>query len=184
MKQSLSLMLIMILCIMFFGCTENTFQPALDDTSQLEQQAFLKSAKKPAAQLVGEAICPFTGNPPTNWVGTVDFGSQGVFGLTFFSTGPPRFYSQASPFYETWVIYYEDKDYNDPANVVMRGWNKGVVTYANKVPEPVNYLANGKVTEAYGPLEEWEGCNWHIKGLVYWLAPGQPEKAVSQVRIN
>ena len=144
----------------------------------------LKSAKKPAANLIGDTDCPFTITPPTFWNGTVDFGSKGIFGLTFFSEGAPRDYSQASTFYETWVIYYLESDYNDPANVVMRGWNKGVVTFANSVPDPVNFNANGKVTEAYGPLEAWEGCNWHVKGLVYWVAPGLPEKAVGQVRIN
>ena len=97
---------------------------------------------------------------------------------------PLRDYSQINPFYETWVIYYLGSDYNDPANVLMRGWNKGIVTFANKVPEPVKFHANGRVTEAYGPLEAWEGCNWHVKGLVYWIAPGEPEKAVAQVRIN
>ena len=184
MKQSISLLLIIGVSIMFFGCSENNLVPALDDPAQLEQVANFKSAKKPAANLVGDTYCPFTLTHPTYWNGTVDFGNQGVFGLTFFSTDPPRDYSQASPFYETWVIYYEDSDYDDPANVVMRGWNKGVVTYANKAPEPVNFHANGKVTEAYGPLLDWEGCNWHVSGLVYWVVPGLPEKAVGQVRIN
>jgi hypothetical protein len=167
-----------------FGCSENPMQPALEDDPQLEQNAFLKSAKKPAANLIGDTDCPFTLTPPTFWNGTVDFGDLGVFGLTFFSEGAPRDFSQASPFRETWVIYYNETDYNEPANVVMRGWNEGIVTYANKMPDPVNFHANGKVTEAFGAFEAWEGCNWHIKGIVYWVAPGLPEKAVGQVRIN
>jgi hypothetical protein len=170
--------------MLFFGCTESPFLPAAEDDLPMAQDAFLKSVKKPAAHLIGDTDCPFTITPPTFWNGTVDFGSQGVFGLTFFSEGAPRDYSQASPFSETWVIYEEGTDYNDPANVVMRGWNEGVVTYANKMPDPVNFHANGRVTEAYGPFESWEGCNWHLKGIVYWVAPGLPEKAIGQVRIN
>ena len=99
MKQSISLLLIMGVSIVFFGCSENTLVPALDDPAQLEQVANMKSAKKPAANLVGDTYCPFTFTPPTFWNGTVDFGNQGVFGLTFISTDPPRDYSQASPFY-------------------------------------------------------------------------------------
>ena len=49
MKQSLSLLLIIGVSIMFFGCSENNLVPALDDPAQLEQVANLKSAKKPAA---------------------------------------------------------------------------------------------------------------------------------------
>jgi hypothetical protein len=182
MKQSL--LLILGVSILLFGCSENALVPALDDPVQLEQDAYLKGAKKPAAKLVGDTYCMFTGPPPTWWNGTVDFGNGNVYGLTFISTGPPRDYSQASPFFEYWVIYYEGTDYDVPANVLMRGWNKGVVTFANKTPEPVNFHANGRVTEAYGPLEAWAGCTWHVKGLVHWIAPGQPEKAVGQVRIN
>lgn len=184
MKQNIFMLLIMGVSILFFGCSEDNLVPALDDPAQLEQTADLKSAKKPAAKLVGDTDCAFTRTPPTFWNGTIDFGDDGKFGLTFISTGPPRDFSQASPFYETWVIYFEGTDHTDPANVVMRGWNKGVVTYANKDPEPVQFHANGKVTEAFYPLEEWEGCNWHVKGLVYWLPTGAPEKAVGQARIN
>ena len=74
MKQSISLLLIMGVSIVFFGCSENTLVPALDDPAQLEQVANMKSAKKPAANLVGDTDCPFTGPPPTWWNGTVDFG--------------------------------------------------------------------------------------------------------------
>jgi len=184
MKTSNLWLLVMGMIMLSFGCTENPFLPSPEDDMPLKQNACLKSAKKPASNLVGDTDVPFTMTPPTFWNGTVDFGSQGVFGLTFFSEGEPRDYSQASPYNETWVIYYEGTDYNDPANVVMRGWNKGVVTYANKMPDPINFLANGEVMEAYGPFEEWEGCNFHIKGLVYLVIPGLPEKAVGQIRIN
>ena len=184
MKKSISLLLVTGVCIFFFGCSENSMVPALDDPVQMEQVSVLKGAKKPAAHLIGQTDCPFTMTPPTFWNGTVDFGDHGVFGLTFFSTNPPRDFSQASPFFEYWVIYYEGTDYNDDANVLMRGWNKGVVTYANRAPEPVNFHANGKVTEAYGCMEAWDGCNFHVKGLVYWLPIGIPEKAIGELRLN
>ena len=185
MKTTISMLLIFGVSILFFGCSESNLIPAVDDPVQIEQEeALLKGAKKSSAMLEGTTNTPFTFTPPTFWNGTVDFGANGVFGLTFISYDPPREYSQASPFHEDFVIYIPGSDWTDPENVVMKGWNKGVVTYANKDPEPVNFHANGKVTEAYGPLEDWEGCNWHLKGLVYWLSEGNPEKAVGQVRIN
>ena len=181
MKKLNVLLLLMGVSVLFFGCSENALVP--DDPVQ--EDAYFKGAKKPAAVLVGEFNCPFTLTPPTFWNGTVDFGDLGTFGITFFSLTEPRAFSQASTFKEEWVVYYENTDYTDPANVVLRGWSKGVVTYANKAPEPVNFLENGKVTEAYGELEAWEGCNWHGKGLVYFTdIPGLPEKASGTVRIN
>ena len=180
------MLLIFGVSILFFGCSENNLNPALDDPAQIEQEeALLKGAKKPSAMLEGTTNTPFTFTPPTFWNGTVDFGAYGVFGLTFISYDPPRDYSQASPFHEDFVIYILNSDWLEPENVVMKGWNKGVVTNANNLPDPVRFHANGKITEAYGPLEEWKDCNWHISGLVYYNGVDPfPEKAMGEVRIN
>lgn len=185
MKKSLFLLLTIGVAVAFTACSENGFLPGMDEPIQVEQSdAFLKGAKKPAASLMGTLDCPFTFTPPTFWNGTIDFGDLGVFGLTFFSLTEPRTFSMASTFEEEWVIYYEGTDYNDPANVVMRGMGKGVETL-NKLPEPIPFLENGKVLEAFGPLEAWEGCNWHVRGLVYMdMEVGLPVKAVGDVRIN
>ena len=65
-----------------------------------------------------------------------------------------------------------------------------MVTYANKVPEPVKFHANGKVDEAYGPFDWWQDRNVHIRGLVYWeigedgLPTGLPIEAKGTFRIN
>jgi hypothetical protein len=134
--------------------------------------------------LTGHQVTPFTLTPPTFWNGTVDFGEDGKYGLTFVSYDPPRAYSQASPFYEDFYIY----ELGNPANVYLKGWNAGVVTYANNPPDPCKFLANGKVDEAYGPLEEWLGRNVHIRGTVYWIIDPVvgmiPEYAEATFRIN
>lgn len=186
MKTKILMPILFGACILFFGCSENALTPALDEPAQAEQQeAFLKGAKKPEAKLVGATDVPFTFTPPTFWNGTVDFGDDGIFSLTFISYDPPRDFSQASPFYEDFIIYKLGTDWTLPENVVMKGWNKGVVTYANGLPDPVDFHANGKVMEAYGPLEAWDDCNVHIKGLVYFDASGAfPLKAVGELRIN
>lgn len=185
MKNTILILLIFGASIVFFGCSESNLVPAMDDPAQIEQDApLLKGAKKPAAKLLGTTNCPFTFTPPTFWNGTVDFGDYGLYSLTFISFDPPRDYSQASPFYEEFIIYKLGTDWSVAENVVMKGWNKGVVTFANSLPDPVNFHANGKIIEAYGDLEAWEGCNWHIKGLVYYAAPGLPDKAIGEVRIN
>ncbi len=72
----------------------------------------------------------------------------------------------------------------------MKGWDAGVVAYANNPPDPCKFLANGKITEAYGPFVEWQGRNVHFRGLVYWAFDGNgdptglPERAEGTFRIN
>lgn len=180
------MLLVIGVSTLFFGCSENSLLPDLDDPVQTEQgDAAFKSAKKPAASLVGTTDIPFTFTPPTFWNGTVDFGDEGLFSMTFISHGEPRDFSQASPFFEEFVIYELGTDWTVPENVVLKGWNKGVVTYANKLPEPVMFHANGKITEAYPPLDAWIDCNFHVKGMVYFdEASGLPDRALGKVRIN
>lgn len=122
---------------------------------------------------------PGGSNLPIFWKGTIDFGED-TYGLYFLSYGEPRVYSQASPFYEEHVIY----DLIDPTIVYLKGWNAGVMTFANKDPDPVKFRTNGKITEAYGPFEEWQDCNLHISGLVYWVTVGLPKEVVAKYRIN
>jgi hypothetical protein len=173
--------------IVFFGCSEDNLlvpeDPAKPD--QIDQaNSSLKSAKKPAAFLIGEVETMFTPTPPTVWNGTVDFGDYGTYALTFISLGPLRDFSQALLFEEDFVIYQLGTDWQDPANVVMRGWNDGVLTLANKAPDPTKFHANGKITSASEPLDLWDGCNFHIKGLVYWTDFGPPERTSGIIRIN
>jgi hypothetical protein len=182
MRHLLLVFLVIGATLIFFGCSEKN--PSAPELSQGDQVTNYL-AKKP---LTGHQVVPFTLTPPTFWNGTVDFGEEGIYGLTFVSYEPPRAYSQASPFYEDFYIYEEGSDWTNPANVYLKGWNAGVVTYANNPPDPCNFLANGKIEEAYGPLEEWLGRNVHIRGTVYWIIDPVvgmiPEYAEGTFRIN
>ena len=179
------------IALLYFGCSENN--PSAPGLSQSDQVTNTL-AKKPAPNLIGISNTLFNFPPlpdpggstlPVFWKGTIDFGED-TYGIYFLSYGSPRGYSQASPFYEDFVIH-ED---GDEAIVYLKGWNAGVVTYANNPPEPCQFLANGKVEEAYGQFEGWQGRNVHIKGTVYWNPipiPGVgliPEYAAGTLRIN
>lgn len=185
MKKSIFSILVIAASLFFFGCSEDNALLPGSDIQANELESSYKGAKKPAAKLIGTGNVGFTFPPnPNFWNGTIDFGDYGIYGITFISYTAPRDFSQASPFEEDFIIFKLGTDWTISDNVVMRGWNAGVVTYANKAPDPVKFHANGKVEEAYGLLAAWEGCNVHIKGLVYFLAPGLPEKALSTMRIN
>ena len=183
MKKIIFVFLLIGAAISFWSCSENIpSAPELNQGDQLSQHSAL--AKKPAPSLIGEAVIDFTFTPPTFWNGTIDFGADGKYGMTFISYDPPRDFSQASPYYEDFVIYELGTDWTDDANVVIKGWNAGVVTYANKDPEPVKVRANGEIVEAYGSFETWKGRKVHMRGMVYWKSVGVPDVAISTVRIN
>ena len=176
--KHINLVLVLIGAILIFGCSEDnlispvTGDPVVSDASTL---------KKPGPHLTGSTYCDFSfTTPPIFWKGTVDFGNVGLYGLKFISHGPPRDFSQASTFHEDFIIF----DLTDESIVYMTGWNSGVMTLANQDPDPIKFVANGKVKEAYGPLAGWEGRSVHIDGLVYWIDVGIPEKAIATIRIN
>lgn len=183
MKRLIFVFLVIGATMIFFGCSENN-----STAPELSQSDLVTNtmAKKPAPNLIGEAVIDFTFTPPTFWNGTIDFGTDGKYGMTFISYDPPRDFSQASPYYEDFYIYElgTDFDWENPTNVVMKGWNAGVVTYANKDPEPVKVRANGEIVEAFGSFKMWESRKVHMQGLVYWESVGLPDVAISTVRIN
>ncbi|GEM_PF-5295988 len=176
--KNLIVLCLLGISILLSGCYED---PMITDAS-----ADLKSAKKMAPGLVGTGDIIFTLTPPTFWNGIVDFGDSGEYKITFISLGDgPRDFSQASPFKEDIVIYDMNATWPpSESETYLTASCKGVVTYANKLPEPSKFLENGMVTGAYGPLENWMGCTIHIKGLVIWAAPGIPAGAVNTIRIN
>ncbi|MBT8387260.1 MAG: hypothetical protein KJO12_07590 [Ignavibacteria bacterium] len=191
MKHLMLVFLVIGATLIFFGCSEKN--PTAPELSQSDQVTNTQ-AKKPSPNLIGTTNTPFNFPPlpdpggsglPIFWKGTIDFGED-TYGIYFLSYDAPRGYSQASPFYEDFVIH----ELGNTANVYLKGWNAGVVTYANNPPEPCQFLANGKVDEAYGEFEEWQGRNLHIKGTVYWNPipiPGVgliPEYAAGTLRIN
>ncbi len=113
------------------------------------------------------------GVPPgdPSWIGTIDFEGYGTFGIRFFHLSPFKDYSQASPFEEWWEIYMLTPD----EKVVMAGPDEGVLTLANKPPEPCKGHMNGKIDIALEPFEGWLGRNVHMSGLAYWQELTMPD---------
>ena len=180
MKRLIFVFLVIGATLIFFGCSENN-----STAPELSQNDLVTNtmAKKPTPNLIGTQVANFTFTPPTFWNGTIDFGGV-LYGITYISHSPPRTYSQASPFEEDFVIYELDTDWTIPENVYMKGWDAGVVTFANKKPEPSKVVANGKIEEAFGPFEMWQGRNVHMSGVVIWTTDGLPKEALVTFRIN
>ncbi len=180
MKRLIILLMVFGAAFIFLSCSENnSTAPELIQGDQVENSL----TKKPAPFLEGITKVPFNmANYPFVWDGTVDFGEGQVYGLKFKSYGAPRDFSQAFPFYEDFFVY----DLTDPDVIYMKGWNQGVVAYANRPPLPCKFLANGKIEEASGPFAMWQGRGTHIRGLVYWTTDGSglPEIALGVLKIN
>ena len=164
----------------FFACQQDGSVAPTNENS-----AANNSLDKPAPQLEGIVLTDFSfDTPPNFWNGTIDFGETGLFAITFISYEPPREYSNASPFYEDFIIFELGTDWQDPANVYLKGWNKGVTTLGKEALDPAKFVANGKVDEAYGPLDGWQGCTAHFRGTFTWVAEGVPDVATGTLRIN
>lgn len=189
MYRIIYISLVIAAMMMVFGCSEDPSAPEIIQSDQVTAQL----AKKPSPNLIGTTYTPFNFPPlpdpagsnfPVFWKGTIKFGED-TYGIYFLSHDEPRAYSQASPFHEDFVIHEEGNE----GNVYVKGWNAGVVTYANSIPDPVKFLANGEITEAYGSFAQWQGRTMHIRGLVYWafengVPTGLPERAEGTFRIN
>lgn len=169
-------------CLLFSACSsESGLNPAAEEPA-LEE--LMKGAKKPAAKLEGTSQTLFTFTPPNFWNGSIQVEGMGEYGITFISFTPPRDYSNASPFYEEFIIFKLGSDWTQAENVLMKGWNKGLVKNA-KYPVYVPFQANGKITEAYGDFAAWNGCNWKVGGLVnYPPEGGLPLSADGSFRLN
>lgn len=183
MKRLQLVFLVIGVTLVLTGCSENpVLGPEQDSSANAnteEESPLLKSAKE-VPHLIGIQLCDFSlEHPPVFWTGTVDFGDGNLYGIKFISYDAPRDFSQASPFHEDFIIY----DLTDET-VYLKGWDRGVVTYANKDPEPVNYVAHGKIEEAYGAFEMWQGRTAHFKGVVNWVTVGLPESTEGTLRIN
>jgi hypothetical protein len=171
--------------MLFLACQEDI--ALTPEFSQSDQGT--ASLAKPAPTLEVEVRTPFwTDDPPYFWRGEIDFGDYGVYGLVFISHGAPTVRGQSSHFSEEYIVYELGKDYKNPDNYLLYGHNAGIVVNANRVPDPVKFLSNGKVEVAREPFTEWLGRSVHIRGLVYWTFDAQglpmPEEAVGTFRLN
>ena len=138
-------------------------------------------AKKPAPKITGNILCDFSFTPPTFWNGTIEFEEGKIYGITFVSLDEHVTPGQASHFEEEFIIY----EFGNPANIYLKGWDAGVLILSNNHPfEPSQALGNGRIDEAYGPFEGWQGYTAHFHGLVYWTTDGAPERVEVQLRIN
>jgi hypothetical protein len=164
-----------LLCL---GCSESN--PAISDLTQYSQVTSAL-AKKPSPNLTGTMDLDFLGpTAPYVWNGVIDLDGHGQFGIGFIHTsGPPRDYSQASPFEEIFEVY----DLGNPAIVYLAGPDVGVTTLANST-----FRMNGVVEVATGPFELWLGRNVHMDGTIGWqtLPDGSriPETAEGTFRAN
>jgi hypothetical protein len=124
----------------------------------------LKSAVIPIPNLLGTmdlTLCPTS---ETNfWNGTVDFGDYGKFSIAFFTYTPPRDYSQVYPFDEDFIIYKLGTNWTKPENIYLKGSHKGLLKFAKT---PIEFMVNGKITEAYFSLAFCMGRPYHSKGTV------------------
>jgi hypothetical protein len=184
MKKIILVFMVIGASMIFFGCQQD---PALTPELGQSDQGVNSLAKKPSPNLKGYGVTMFDiANGPFYWEGTMNFdGYDGAYGIIFESLEAPREYSQASPYAENFWIYKKDTDFTNPENVYLKGWVEGVVTNANNPPDdPSKFLSNGKIEEAYGEFEMWQGRTIHFRGFVYWNPDGLPHHAEGPVRIN
>jgi len=160
---------------LFFSCQEQS----LLSSELSDNESSPVTLAKPLPKLVGETYTPFTMTPPNFWNGTINFGDQGIYGLTFISPEFPVPHGQSSHFEEQFLIYELGSDWQIEENVYLRGHNVGVMSEANS-----KFRANGEVTEAYGSFAEWQGCKVHISGEVINSDTGFPVAASGLFRIN
>lgn len=187
MKKIIFVFIVIVASMIFFGCQEDSaLTPVLGQSDQGENSL----NKKPLPHLKGYGVTMFSfANPPFYWEGEVTFDGygdfDGTYGIIFESLEAPRDYSQASPYAENFWLYKKGEDFTLEENVYLKGWVEGVVTHANNPPDdPSKFLSNGKIEEAYGKFEMWQGRNIHFRGFVHWNPAGFPDHAEGPVRIN
>ena len=60
--------------------------------------------------------------------------------------------------------------------------HKGLLVFANNLPEPISYKANGKITNAFVPFEMCMERIVHSRGTVFFAT--NPFTCVGVMRIN
>jgi len=173
MKNLIFIFLFFGIATLYISCSDsNPSAPALSQDDQVTNTL----DKKPVAHLVGDLKLYWT----PGWVGTVTFEDGIPYGIKFnHLSGEWPEIAQAYHFVEEYIIY----DLSD-GTVLMKGPDEGVGPI-HKFPDPIKYVINGKVSEAYGVFADQLGRNLHINGIIYWdEATGAPLTAPGTLRIN
>ena len=92
-----------------------------------------------------------------------------MYDISFFTYTGPKDFSRVFKYDEEFVVYQTGSDWHNPANVVLSGVHKGQLVWANKVPEPVKWLSNGKIIEANHPFEVCMGRPQFCRATLYGL---------------
>jgi hypothetical protein len=171
MKTLIKLLFIMAITCLVLSCYKSDIY---DQVSEPVRQ----NADIPVPNLVGTMDLILSPTSETNfWNGTVDFGDYGKFSIAFFTYTPPRDFSQVYPFDEDFIIYKLETNWNEAENIYLKGSHKGLLKLAKT---PIEFMANGKITEAYFSLAFCKGRTYHSKGTVDF----NTGTCVLEIRIN
>ena len=170
----------MAITCLFLSCNKSE----IDIDDEVSEQV-LKSANIPIPNLFGTMDLIFSPTSETNfWNGTIDFGDYGEFSIAFFTYTPPRDFSNVYPFEEDFIIY-KGTTWDDPnSTIYLKGSHKGLLKRFPKMAgtELIDFLANGKISEAYDELAFCMGRPYHSKGTVDFRI--YPYTCVLEIRIN
>lgn len=170
------ILVVTLFLTLFMGCSEDPlFIP--------EDQGGLKSAKKPAPNLIGTTQEFFSpASYPFIWVGTIDFSQNEAYGSYKFAYEllemTQKDFANAGFFTESFYVY-EGPNPQD-GTLYLKGTNSGVLVGGAK------FTSNGWVEMASGPFEGWEGRKVHVSGevVVFDDETGGPMELSSTFRIN
>ena len=170
MKRSILLLLVVAFALLLFACSENpSTAPGVTQNEFVENTM----AKKPAPKLIGKIDCDFTGTAPYFWVGTVDFGKDGVYGIRY----------EALTRKDVGNVYHFTENFEihiigDPDNIILSGSDFGVLAFSN-----FEGRMNGLVEVANPPFGMWLGRNLHMSGAAI-MGPDGPVAFDGTIRIN
>lgn len=178
--------------VLFLGIAVALLMSCSENASYLpDDEAMLKSAKKPLPKLVGTTTEYFSPSTfPFIWVGTIEF-TEGVSGTYSFAYELLEFtqkdFSNAGFFTESFYVYDGEgpvKDYDDgpvylKGKVLLKGTNSGMIVGGKK------FVSNGVVEVASESFEGWVGRKAHVNGYVVEFYPnGDAKELSSTFRIN
>ena len=173
MKKLILIFLFFGIAALYIGCSDNNpSAPQLNQSDQITNTLDKKPVPHITTAMNLNFVLPWMRPyPELSWEGTININGVDYYMKFDHLSGPPRDYSQVSPFEEYFYIM-------DGNNVVLAGPDAGVTVLANKLPEPTKYVMNGKIEVANEPLADWLGRPVHMSGVINWqfvTPPGASE---------